>query len=141
VLPLAASLYVLTSIAPACGQSARPVAERRCPSNLPRSRNEVLRQAIAQTRALEDERTALQGKLASAERDKANLKAQVEGAQAKTKKAQKQSTPPAATNRVRAPAAAPVVPSEPRRAAAPPVHVALHRTPAHSSMWPRKSAM
>jgi hypothetical protein len=51
---------------------------------------EALRQAIAQTRTLEDERTALQGKLASAECDKANLKAQVEGAQAETKKAQKQ---------------------------------------------------
>src|SRR5580704_5988293 len=38
--------------------------------------------------------------------------------------AQTASTPPAATNRVRAPAAAPVVPTEPRRAAAPPVHVA-----------------
>jgi chromosome segregation ATPase len=51
---------------------------------------EALRQSIAQTRALEDERTALQAKLASAERDKANLKAQVEAAQAETKKAQKQ---------------------------------------------------
>lgn len=51
---------------------------------------EALRQAIAQTRTLEDERTALQSKLASAECDKANLKAQVEGAQAETKKAQKQ---------------------------------------------------
>jgi chromosome segregation ATPase len=51
---------------------------------------EALRQAIAQTRALEDERTALQGKLSGAERDKANLKAQVEAAQAETKKAQKE---------------------------------------------------
>jgi chromosome segregation ATPase len=51
---------------------------------------EALRQAIAQTRTLEDERTALQGKLSSAERDKANLKAQIEAAQAETKKAQKQ---------------------------------------------------
>jgi len=51
---------------------------------------EALRQAIAQTRTLEDERTALQGKLSSAERDKTNLKAQIEAAQAETKKAQKQ---------------------------------------------------
>jgi chromosome segregation ATPase len=51
---------------------------------------EALRQAIAHTRALEDERTALQAKLAAADRDKANLKAQVEAAQAETKKAQKQ---------------------------------------------------
>lgn len=51
---------------------------------------EALRQSIAQTRALEDERTALQAKLADAERDKTNLKAQVEAAQAETKKAQKQ---------------------------------------------------
>jgi chromosome segregation ATPase len=51
---------------------------------------EALRQAIAQTRTLEDERNALQAKLAGADRDKANLKAQIEAAQAETKKAQKQ---------------------------------------------------
>jgi chromosome segregation ATPase len=39
---------------------------------------DALRDAIAQQRALEDQRTALQGQIATAQRDNANLKAQVD---------------------------------------------------------------
>jgi Skp family chaperone for outer membrane proteins len=48
---------------------------------------EALRQAIAQQRALEDERTALQGQIAEAQRNAANLKAQLEKSQAQYKQA------------------------------------------------------
>jgi chromosome segregation ATPase len=48
---------------------------------------EALRQATAQQRALEDERTALQGKIADAQRNAANLKAQLDKAQAQYKTA------------------------------------------------------
>jgi chromosome segregation ATPase len=48
---------------------------------------DALRQAIAQTRALEDERTALQGQLADAQRNAVNLKAQLDKAQAQYRQA------------------------------------------------------
>jgi chromosome segregation ATPase len=51
---------------------------------------EALRSAIAQTRALEDQRAAQQAKVAEAERDKAALKAQVEAGKAEIKKLERQ---------------------------------------------------
>lgn len=51
---------------------------------------EALRSAIAQTRALEDQRAAQQAKVAEAERDKAALKAQVDVGKAEIKKLEKQ---------------------------------------------------
>jgi chromosome segregation ATPase len=48
---------------------------------------EALRQAIAQQRALEDERTTLQNQIAEAQRNAANLKAQLEKSQAQYKQA------------------------------------------------------
>jgi chromosome segregation ATPase len=48
---------------------------------------EALRQAIAQQRALEDERTTLQGQIAEAQRNAANLKAQLDKAHADYKQA------------------------------------------------------
>jgi chromosome segregation ATPase len=47
---------------------------------------DALRSAITQTRALEDQRTALQARLAEADRDKAALKADVEAARAQVKR-------------------------------------------------------
>lgn len=51
---------------------------------------EALRSATAQTRQLEDQRTASQAKLADAEKDKAALKAQVDAAKADTRRLEKQ---------------------------------------------------
>jgi chromosome segregation ATPase len=51
---------------------------------------DALRSATMQTRALEDQRTALQAKLAEAERDKAALKAGVDAAKAQTRKIEKE---------------------------------------------------
>ena len=51
---------------------------------------EALRAATAQTRALEDQRTALQAKVATAERDAAELKKQIEAAKAETRQIEKQ---------------------------------------------------
>jgi hypothetical protein len=51
---------------------------------------EALRNATAQTRALEDARVASQAKLADAERDKAALKAQVDAGKAEIKKLEKE---------------------------------------------------
>ena len=51
---------------------------------------EALRSAIMQTRALEDQRTALQAKLADAERDKAAAKAEIDAAKAQVKKIEKE---------------------------------------------------
>jgi hypothetical protein len=51
---------------------------------------EALRNAIAQTRSLEDARTASQAKLADAERGKAALKAQVDAGKAEIKKLEKE---------------------------------------------------
>jgi chromosome segregation ATPase len=51
---------------------------------------DALRSAIAQSRALEDQRTALQAKVAEAERDKAALKAQIDAAKAEVKQLDKQ---------------------------------------------------
>jgi chromosome segregation ATPase len=48
------------------------------------------RRATAQTRQLEDQRTASQAKLADAEKDKAALKAQVDAAKADTRRLEKQ---------------------------------------------------
>lgn len=50
---------------------------------------EALRSATAQTRALEDQRTAIQAKLSEAERDKAALKTQVDAAKARATQAEK----------------------------------------------------
>jgi chromosome segregation ATPase len=51
---------------------------------------EALRSATAQTRALEDQRTGLQAKLAEADREKANLKAQVDAAKARAAQVEKE---------------------------------------------------
>lgn len=51
---------------------------------------EALRSATAQTRQLEDQRTASQAKLAEAEKEKAALKAQVDAAKAEAKRLEKQ---------------------------------------------------
>ena len=51
---------------------------------------EALRNAIAQTRSLEDQRAALQARLAEAERERANLKAQVDAARTEVREAIKQ---------------------------------------------------
>ena len=51
---------------------------------------EALRSATMQTRALEDQRTALQAKLADAERDKAAAKAEIDAAKAQVKKIEKE---------------------------------------------------
>lgn len=51
---------------------------------------EALRSATMQTRALEDQRTALQAKLADADRDKAAAKAEIEAAKAQVKKIEKE---------------------------------------------------
>jgi chromosome segregation ATPase len=51
---------------------------------------EALRSATLQTRQLEDQRTALQAKLADAERDKAAAKAQVDAAKAEVRQVEKQ---------------------------------------------------
>ena len=51
---------------------------------------EALRSATAQTRQLEDQRSASQAKLAEAEKEKAALKAQVDAAKAESKRLEKQ---------------------------------------------------
>ena len=51
---------------------------------------EALRSATMQTRALEDQRTALQAKLADAEREKAAAKAEIDAARAQVKKIEKE---------------------------------------------------
>jgi chromosome segregation ATPase len=51
---------------------------------------EALRSATAQTRQLEDQRTALQAKVAEAEREKALSKAQVDAAKAEVRQIEKQ---------------------------------------------------
>ena len=51
---------------------------------------EALRSAIAQTRALEDQRTALQAKVAEAEHEKAAAKAEIDAAKAQVKKVEKE---------------------------------------------------
>jgi chromosome segregation ATPase len=51
---------------------------------------EALRSAIMQTRALEDQRTALQAKVADAEREKAAAKAEIDAAKAQVKKIEKE---------------------------------------------------
>jgi chromosome segregation ATPase len=51
---------------------------------------EALRSATAQTRQLEDQRTASQAKLAEAEKEKAALKAQIDAAKAEAKRLEKQ---------------------------------------------------
>jgi chromosome segregation ATPase len=51
---------------------------------------EALRSATQQTRQLEDQRTALQAKLADAERDKAAAKAQIDAAKAQVREVEKQ---------------------------------------------------
>jgi chromosome segregation ATPase len=51
---------------------------------------EALRSATAQTRQLEDQRSASQAKLAEAEKEKAALKAQIDAAKAEAKRLEKQ---------------------------------------------------
>jgi len=51
---------------------------------------DALRSATVQTRALEDQRTALQAKLAEADRDKAAAKAEIDAAKAQVKKIEKE---------------------------------------------------
>jgi chromosome segregation ATPase len=50
---------------------------------------EALRQAVTESRALEDQRTALQATIAAAERDKAKLKEQVDAAKAEVQQVHK----------------------------------------------------
>ena len=73
---------VLTAAAMFCG-------EVRAESETDRLR-EALRSATAQTRQMEDQRTALQARIADADREKAALKAQVDAAKAEAKQLQKQ---------------------------------------------------
>jgi len=75
-------LALFLAVATCCG-------EARADTETDRLR-EALRNATAQTRALEDARTAAQAKLADAEREKAALKAQVDAAKADVKKLEKQ---------------------------------------------------
>lgn len=65
-----------------------PVAAARADTETDRLR-EALRGAIAQTRALEDQRTALQAKLTEAEREQATLKARIDAAKADVKQVTK----------------------------------------------------
>ncbi|MEW6639081.1 MAG: hypothetical protein AB1586_01155 [Pseudomonadota bacterium] len=51
---------------------------------------EALRSATMQTRALEDQRTALQAKIADADREKAAMKAEIDAAKAQVKKIEKE---------------------------------------------------
>src|SRR5476649_2859043 len=51
---------------------------------------EALRSATAQTRQLEDQRTALQAKVADAEREKAAAKVQIDAAKAEARQIEKQ---------------------------------------------------
>ncbi|MBR1221255.1 hypothetical protein JQ557_24865 [Bradyrhizobium sp. U87765 SZCCT0131] len=51
---------------------------------------EALRSATMQTRALEDQRTALQAKIADADREKAAMKAEIDAAKAQVKKVEKE---------------------------------------------------
>ncbi len=51
---------------------------------------EALRSAVAQSRQMEDQRAALQAKVADAERDKAALKTQLDAAKAQAKELEKQ---------------------------------------------------
>jgi chromosome segregation ATPase len=51
---------------------------------------DALRTATAQIRALEDERTSLQARLAQADREKAALKAQADAAKARTAQLEKE---------------------------------------------------
>ncbi len=64
-------------------------AQAQSPSETDRLR-EALRSATAQTRQLEDQRTALQAKVADAEREKALSKAQVDAAKAEVRQIEKQ---------------------------------------------------
>ncbi|WP_027584690.1 hypothetical protein [Bradyrhizobium sp. Ai1a-2] len=66
-----------------------PLAPARADAETDRLR-EALRSATLQTRQLEDQRTALQAKLADAERDKAAAKAQIDTAKAQVREVEKQ---------------------------------------------------
>ena len=76
------ALALLLTAAMCCG-------EARADTETDRLR-EALRNAITQTRTLEDARAALQAKLADAEKDRAALKAQVDAARAQTRQLEKE---------------------------------------------------
>jgi chromosome segregation ATPase len=76
------ALALLLTAAMCCG-------EARADAETDRLR-EALRNAITQTRTLEDARAALQAKLADAEKDRAALKAQVDAARAQTRQLEKE---------------------------------------------------
>lgn len=63
-------------------------ANAQSPSETDRLRD-ALRSAITQSRALEDQRAALQAKVAEADRDKAALRAQIDAAKAEVKSVEK----------------------------------------------------
>jgi chromosome segregation ATPase len=66
-----------------------PIAGAQAQSETDRLR-EALRSAISQTRALEDQRAALQAKLTQSERVQADLKAQIDAAKAEVKQVGKE---------------------------------------------------
>jgi chromosome segregation ATPase len=74
-------LLLFASLTAATGAHAQSDADRL---------RDALRAATAQTRSLEDQRTALQAKVATAERAAAELKKQIEAAKADLRQAEKQ---------------------------------------------------
>ncbi|UWU73897.1 hypothetical protein N2603_27940 [Bradyrhizobium huanghuaihaiense] len=79
----------ISGLLAAVAAAAMFCGEVRAESETDRLR-EALRSAIAQARQMEDQRTALQAKIADADREKAALKAQVDAAKAEAKQLQKQ---------------------------------------------------
>lgn len=76
------SVALLLAAAVFCG-------EARADTETDRLRD-ALRNAVAQSRQMEDQRTALQAKIADADREKAALKTQLDAAKAETKQLEKQ---------------------------------------------------
>lgn len=79
----------ISGLVVAVAATAMLCGEVRAESETDRLR-EALRSAIAQARQMEDQRTALQAKIADADREKAALKAQFDAAKAEAKQLQKQ---------------------------------------------------
>ena len=75
-------LVLLLAAALSCGEARADTEHDRL--------REALRSATAQTRQLEDQRTASQAKLADAEKEKAALKAQIDTAKSEARRLEKQ---------------------------------------------------
>ena len=82
IFRLASSLALLLAAAACCGEARADTESDRL--------RDALRNATAQTRALEDARAASQARLAELEKEKAALKAQLDAAKAEVKKVEKQ---------------------------------------------------